>query len=109
MDPLWGTTDVSSKLEEGASREERELRSLALEKTYVHDVYQEIACHFTDTRYRAWPRVKQFLMDLEPGSILCDVGKWRGETSLSGPPTKPNCLKKTKLKTPTLSGERESR
>lgn len=68
-------TDVSRKLEEGGTLEERELRSVALEKTYVHDVYQEIASHFIDTRYRVWPRVNQFLMDLEPGSIICDVGK----------------------------------
>ena len=28
-----------------------------------------------DNRYRAWPRVKEFIQDLEPGSIICDVGK----------------------------------
>jgi hypothetical protein len=35
----------------------------------------QISQHLSDTRYRAWPRVKQFIQDLEPGSILCDVGK----------------------------------
>ena len=30
---------------------------------------------FSDTRYQPWPRVKQFLMDLEPGSFVCDVGE----------------------------------
>ncbi len=50
-------------------------RSLAIEKAYVHDVYEQISANFSDSRYRAWPRVKQFLMDLEPGSFVCDVGK----------------------------------
>ena len=45
-------------------------------KAYVHDVYEQISQHISDNRYRAWPRVKQFLQDLEPGSILCDVGKF---------------------------------
>ena len=57
------------------SKKEREARSLALEKAYVHDVYEQISANFSDSRYRPWPRVKQFLMDLEPGSFVCDVGK----------------------------------
>ena len=56
------------------SKTEREARSLALEKAYVHDVYEQISANFSDSRYRPWPRVKQFLMDLEPGSFVCDVG-----------------------------------
>lgn len=71
----WGSTNLASKPEECSSSTEREARSVALEKAYVHDVYQQIACHFSDSRYRAWPRVKQFLLDLEPGSFVCDVGK----------------------------------
>jgi len=73
MEPVWGSTNVTSKLDECSSSKER---AVALEKAYVHEVYQQIACHFTDSRYRAWPRVKQFLVDLEPGSTVCDVGKW---------------------------------
>ncbi|GBN56413.1 hypothetical protein AVEN_239513-1 [Araneus ventricosus] len=60
----------------GDNHEERQARSLALEKAYVHDVYDQIAPHFTDTRYRPWPRVKQFLLELEPGSLVADVGKF---------------------------------
>lgn len=56
---------------------EREARSLALEKAYVHQVYQQIsnASDSLPDRGRAWPRVKQFLSDLEPGSLVCDVGE----------------------------------
>ena len=33
-----------------------------------------------DTRYRgAWPRVKQFVQELEPGSVVCDVGCGNGK------------------------------
>lgn len=58
-----------------AKRKEREARSIAIEKAYVHDVYEQISQHVSDNKYRAWPRVKQFLQDLEPGTLLCDVGK----------------------------------
>ena len=60
---------------EEAKRKEREARSIAIEKAYVHDVYEQISGHVADNRYRAWPRVKEFIQDLEPGSIICDVGK----------------------------------
>ncbi|KAF0310800.1 putative tRNA methyltransferase 9B [Amphibalanus amphitrite] len=56
-----------------AARRDREARSLALEKTYVHDVYRLKARQFTESRHRPWPRVRQFLAELEPGSLVCDV------------------------------------
>ena len=46
----------------------------ALEKSYVHDVYARTAHHFKGVRYKAWPLVKKFIMELEPGSVLADVG-----------------------------------
>jgi hypothetical protein len=62
--------------------EEREARSVALEKAYVHEVYEQIAGAQLPTgvsadsqRGQAWPKVKQFLSELEPGSLVCDVGK----------------------------------
>ncbi len=54
----------------------REAKCVALEKTHVHDVYSQTAHHFTGVRYKAWPRVKKFLLELEPGSIVADVGKF---------------------------------
>ncbi|XP_060682767.1 probable tRNA methyltransferase 9B isoform X2 [Hemiscyllium ocellatum] len=44
-----------------------------LEKDYVHDVYERIAPHFNDSRYKAWPRVRHFLLEQEPGSLIADV------------------------------------
>lgn len=46
-----------------------------LERDHVHSVYERIAPYFNDSRYKAWPKVKQFLLEQEPGSIVADVGK----------------------------------
>lgn len=70
-----GAEDGDSEAHRAQLRREREARSIAIEKAYVHDVYEQISQHISDSRYRAWPRVKQFLQELEPGSIVCDVGK----------------------------------
>lgn len=45
-----------------------------LEREHVHSVYERIAPYFNDSRYKAWPKVKQFLLEQEPGSIVADVG-----------------------------------
>lgn len=46
-----------------------------LERDHVHSVYDKIAPYFNDSRYRAWPKVRQFLLDMEPGSIVADIGE----------------------------------
>lgn len=45
----------------------------------VHNVYDDIAEHFSNTRYNAWPNVEKFLLDLEDGSLVCDVGCGNGK------------------------------
>ncbi|XP_023223980.1 uncharacterized protein LOC111625160 [Centruroides sculpturatus] len=70
---------MPEKESDGCAQDERQARSIALEKAYVHDVYDQIAPHFTDNKYQAWPRVKQFLLDLEPGSIVVDIGCGNGK------------------------------
>ena len=81
-------------------------RSLAMGKAYeekhVHKVYQQIAQHFSSTRYKAcnncclrkktptqfslnigilqpWPIVERFLGKLEPGSVGLDIGCGNGK------------------------------
>ena len=49
------------------------------EETHVHQVYQEIASHFSSTRYKPWPIVERFVIDLAPGSIGLDVGCGNGK------------------------------
>ncbi|KAJ8256457.1 hypothetical protein COCON_G00186090 [Conger conger] len=50
-----------------------------LERDHVHSVYEKIAPYFNDSRYKAWPKVRQFLQDQEPGSIVADVGCGNGK------------------------------
>lgn len=59
--------------------EDRKARSVAIEQTYVHDVYDQMsALQYSEHRNTAlWPAVRKFLNDLEPGSIVCDVGKYK--------------------------------
>ncbi|KAI9923687.1 hypothetical protein ASPWEDRAFT_177890 [Aspergillus wentii DTO 134E9] len=49
------------------------------EEKHVHEVYQQIADHFSSTRFKPWPIVKQFLTDLDPGAIGLDVGCGNGK------------------------------
>uniref|UniRef100_A0A182M4W9 Methyltransferase type 11 domain-containing protein n=1 Tax=Anopheles culicifacies TaxID=139723 RepID=A0A182M4W9_9DIPT len=49
-------------------------RSAALERAYVHDVYEN--CEEPNGQIR--PKVAQFLGGLEPGSLVCDVGCGNG-------------------------------
>lgn len=51
--------------------DERVARSVALEQAYVHDVYEKFSSNHIE---KPWPKVQQFLENLEPGSVVCDVG-----------------------------------
>lgn len=53
--------------------------ALQLEKCHVHDVYERIAEHFSDTRHKPWPRVASFVLSLGPGTLLLDVGCGNGK------------------------------
>lgn len=48
--------------------------AVQLEKQHVHDVYESTAPYFTDLQSKAWPRVRQFLQDQKPGSLIADIG-----------------------------------
>lgn len=47
------------------------------------DVYDQLSHHFSEERYRPWPRVRQFLEQLEPGSLVCDAGTIYSPLSLT--------------------------
>ncbi|CAG8378384.1 unnamed protein product [Penicillium salamii] len=51
----------------------------AYEQENVHEVYQQIAQHFSATRYKPWPIVERFLTSLSPGSVGLDVGCGNGK------------------------------
>ncbi|XP_054422067.1 probable tRNA methyltransferase 9B isoform X2 [Pteronotus mesoamericanus] len=44
-----------------------------LEKLHVHDVYEGTAPYFSDLHSKAWPRVRQFLQEQKPGSLVADI------------------------------------
>ena len=46
-----------------------------LEREHVHSVYSQIAPHFSDTRFKPWPRIAQFLKEQATGSLVADVGE----------------------------------
>ncbi len=50
-----------------------------LERQHVHDVYDTIADHFSETRHKPWPRVVDFLDGLDEGAVLVDVGCGNGK------------------------------
>jgi tRNA (uracil-5-)-methyltransferase TRM9 len=49
------------------------------EEKHVHEVYEQIASHFSSTRYKPWPIVRNFLLSLSPGSVGLDVGCGNGK------------------------------
>lgn len=49
------------------------------ESTHVHAVYEQIASHFSSTRYKPWPIVEAFLRGQAAGSIGLDVGGGNGK------------------------------
>jgi SAM-dependent methyltransferase len=57
----------------------QEISAIDYEQKYVHDVYNNIAQHFSDTRTKPWPLVKQFLESLPSTSIMVDVGCGNGK------------------------------
>ena len=75
------------------SNADEEAKAVALENESVHRVYDIIASHFSDTRYKVcalspsetsdlrqpWPLVERFLKDLPPGSVGLDVGCGNGK------------------------------
>ncbi|KAI4103235.1 MAG: hypothetical protein LQ339_004338 [Xanthoria mediterranea] len=49
------------------------------EEQHVHNVYEQVASHFSSTRYKPWPIVQRFLQELSPGSVGLDVGCGNGK------------------------------
>jgi SAM-dependent methyltransferase len=67
------------EVRDDSSREERyEVRDdSSREERYVHEVYDEIAAHFSQTRHSPWPGVQRFLATAT-GSVV-DVGCGNGK------------------------------
>ncbi|XP_077000546.1 putative tRNA methyltransferase 9B [Tamandua tetradactyla] len=50
-----------------------------LEQQHVHAVYESTAPYFSDLPGKAWPRVRQFLQEQKPGSLIADIGCGTGK------------------------------
>jgi tRNA (uracil-5-)-methyltransferase TRM9 len=53
-----------------------------LEADHVRQVYDDIAQHFSNTRYKAWPVVDSFVKSLQTGSVGIDIGCGNGKNML---------------------------
>lgn len=69
----------SQKKEPPPSFPESDKEASQLEQEYVHQVYEEIARHFSSTRHSAWPHIVEFLKALPSGSLVADVGCGNGK------------------------------
>lgn len=74
--PLSGKEPFPCKTDELGEEFERE---------HVHNVYNEIAEHFSHTRYKAWPKIDAFLKQLPSGSIVVDLGCGNGKYAMCNP------------------------
>jgi alkylated DNA repair protein alkB family protein 8 len=69
----------SSRMKENVDQIDQ-ITASKLEKEHVHQVYEQIASHFSETRHKPWPLVMSFLdQHLSPGSILVDIGCGNGK------------------------------
>ncbi|KAF2879487.1 hypothetical protein ILUMI_26682 [Ignelater luminosus] len=73
------TNKCDSFIKKQKADEIKENLAIELEKTHVHNVYDTIADHFSDTRHKPWPNVLDFVQSLEIGSVLVDVGCGNGK------------------------------
>ncbi|XP_013186974.2 alkylated DNA repair protein alkB homolog 8 [Amyelois transitella] len=53
-----------------------------LEELHVHQVYEQIAGHFSTTRHKPWPRVVQFMQNVLSGAVVVDLGAGNGKNVL---------------------------
>ncbi|KAM8940467.1 putative tRNA methyltransferase 9B [Pelodytes ibericus] len=56
-----------------------EYEAVHLEKQHVHSVYENTAPYFNEVQSKAWPKVRQFLLDQKPGSLVVDIGCGTGK------------------------------
>jgi alkylated DNA repair protein alkB family protein 8 len=50
-----------------------------MEKKHVYEVYEKIAPHFSNTRYKPWPKIAKYLESLPIGSFNIDIGCGNGK------------------------------
>lgn len=71
-----GAADAGAGAGAGAVAGESAARGAALERAYVHDVYEQAGEDGDEAIRAPAPGVRTFLSELEPGSLVCDVGEY---------------------------------
>ncbi|KAL0879465.1 hypothetical protein ABMA27_003216 [Loxostege sticticalis] len=74
-----GAADAGAGAGAGAVAGESAARGAALERAYVHDVYEQAGEDGDEAIRAPAPGVRTFLSELEPGSLVCDVGCGNGK------------------------------
>ncbi|KAI9699297.1 MAG: tRNA methyltransferase, has a role in tRNA modification [Candelina mexicana] len=62
-----------------SSKPSLDLQGQEYEEQHVQQVYEQIASHFSSTRYKPWPIIERFLKELPDGSVGLDVGCGNGK------------------------------
>lgn len=57
----------------------QQITATEMEKKHVYEVYDKIAPHFSNTRYKPWPKIQKYLESLEEGCLNIDVGCGNGK------------------------------
>lgn len=63
------TCPFSAYCDSQLNSETNHLDQTKVETQYVFQVYDAIASHFSNTRYKPWPKIEEFLLNLPPGSL----------------------------------------
>jgi len=71
--------DQSPGFDKAALMNKIELAAGLLESQLVHQVYEEIAGHFSETRHTPWPRVAKFVESVPAPNLLLDLGCGNGK------------------------------
>lgn len=55
-----------------------EINENEFEKKYVYEPYKKIAQHFKLTRIHSWPKIEEFIQNLDSGTTIYDIGCGNG-------------------------------
>ncbi|XP_067663773.1 alkylated DNA repair protein alkB homolog 8-like [Haliotis asinina] len=78
LTPLAGV-DVTQEQRESPFLPDTEAAAVLLEHEHVHQVYEDIADHFSGTRHSAWPQIAEFIHSQPTGTLLADIGCGNGK------------------------------
>lgn len=71
------SSSVSLLIKSNISQKIQGLKSI--EQTYVYNVNDKIAYHFSSTRYKPWPKIVKFINDLNDFTLIGDIGCGNGK------------------------------